>query len=233
MGEIRLEATGMPAYWAAPAGEGPWPGVVVISDVFGMTADLRFQTDWLADAGFLAIAPDLFFRGNRVACLRTMFADLSARRGRTFTDIEQARLWLAGRGECTGRCGVIGFCMGGGFALLLAPGGGYGAAAVNYGTVPADAEPFLSAACPIVGSFGGRDRSLSGAAARLEQALTRLAIDHDVKEYPEAGHAFLQQPGTSGFMVTLMRLSGSGPEESAAVDARRRIVRFFQRHLGA
>jgi carboxymethylenebutenolidase len=226
----------MPAYAALPTREPPWPGVVVIHDFTGMSEDLRRNTDWLAGAGFLTIAPDLYYWGSRLRCLRTIMADLGSRRGRSFDDIEAARQWLRQHDACTGTVGVVGYCMGGGYAIALAEGHGFDASAVNYGGCPSDARDWMARACPVVGSFGGADRSPMGARAgrRLDDVLTQLAVPHEVKIYPGVGHGFMNDHAPedqSLFLRFLARISGTRYDEAATADARQRIVAFFNTHL--
>lgn len=219
-----------------PAGEGPWPGVVVIHDAGGFTTDVVMQTRWLADAGFLAVAPDLLRGGTIARCLRDVIRDYASWQGETFDQIEAVRGWLAERADCTGRVGVIGFCLGGSFALSLAPGRGFDAASANYGQLPKNAAQYLTGACPIVASYGGRDRSLRGAADKLRGALSAAGVEHDVKEYPEAGHGFMNDhaPGEVPFVFTALgAMMNTGPHEPSTRDARERIIGFFRTHLGS
>src|SRR6202007_1221460 len=145
-------------------------------------------------------------------CLVATMTAMTRGHGRAFADISAARDYLASSGDCNGKIGVIGFCMGGGFALLSASDG-YDAAAVNYGQLPRDLDETLAGACPIVASYDGRDPQLRGAASGLDAALNKAGVTHDVKEYTTAGHGFLNDTKAGPRALRpLLRVAGIGPE---------------------
>jgi carboxymethylenebutenolidase len=219
-----------PGYLAVPAaGPGPWPGVVVIHEAYGLNDDIRKKADDLAARGYLALAPDLYDGKAWVRCVRSAFGQLRAKSGPAFTALEAARDFLAARPDSTGKTGVIGFCLGGGFALLCAPRQGFSAAAVNYGDVPGDAEDALAGACPIVGSFGARDPMGTKHPERLQRALAVLQVPHDVKVYPGSGHRFMTE--SSGVGAVFAKVTRMSYQQADAADAWQRIFAFFGEHL--
>jgi carboxymethylenebutenolidase len=212
-----------------PASPGPWPAVVVIHEAFGLNDDIRAKADDFAARGYLALAPDLFDGRSWIRCIRSAFSQLRAGRGPAFAALEAARAYLAARTDCTGKAGVIGFCLGGGFALLCAPRPGFDVAAVNYGDVPKDAESVLRGACPIVGSYGGRDPMGTQHPERLERALAVLEVPHDVEVYPGSGHRFMTQ--ASGVGAVFARIGKMSYQPEDAADAWGRIFTFFGEYL--
>jgi carboxymethylenebutenolidase len=196
-----------------------------------MSQDLCNQADWLAEAGFLVLAVNLYHRGGKLLCIRQVIRDLMARTGAAFDDVGAARAWLLAHPGCSGKVGVIGFCMGGGFALLLVSGHGFSAAGVNYGgPLPKDFDDFLNAACPVVGSYGGLAKWERGVADELRVRLDRALVPNDCKEYPDAGHSFMNRHAV--WLIKLLRIRSIGYNEAATIDARRRIIAFFRTHLG-
>lgn len=231
MGEMTT-VNDLPAYRAVPSGEGPWPALVLVHEAFGLDDEMRRHADHLATMGYLVLAPDLLARGRRVVCLAQTFRALRAGRGRAFDDIEAARVSALSDPRSSGAVGVIGFCLGGGFALVLAGLPGWDAAVVNYGALPPDLAA-LDGACPVVASYGGRDLYLRGAASTLETALAERGVEHDVTEYASAGHSFLNvHTDIPWYAAPISRLVlRVGHEPASAEDAWRRIGDFLGRHL--
>lgn len=218
-------------YLAVPATPGPWPGVVAIHEAWGLDDVMRRQADRLAAAGFLALAPDLFSDGGFVRCIVTTMRSLQSGRGKAFADLDAAREWLARHDGCNGSMGLIGFCMGGSFALVMAAQG-FDVASVNYGRLPRNPAESLAGSCPMVASYGRKDLSTRGSAAELTRILSREGVPHDVKEYPTAGHSFLNDAVNGPVPLRpLLRISNVKPDPVAAEDAWSRIESFFHTHL--
>jgi carboxymethylenebutenolidase len=230
LGAVPGGSVALRGYLARPAGHGPWPGVVVVHEAWGLDPVMRRQADRMARAGYVTLAPNLYSNGGPRCVAATLQAMVTGK-GPAFADIEACRVWLSGHAECTGKVGVIGFCMGGAFALLPAARG-FDVAADNYGMVPRHPERVLADACPIVASYGRRDIATPGAAQKLETTLTRLDVEHDVKQYPTAGHSFLNDAMTGPRVLRpLLRVTGFRPDPVAAEDAWERIEAFFAQHL--
>ncbi|WP_058041659.1 dienelactone hydrolase family protein [Streptomyces roseifaciens] len=228
-------APGLHGHLARPPGEEPRPGVVVLFEAAGADAVNRRLNERMAEAGYLALMPDLYRGRSPYRCLVPAMRSLMSGRGPVYGDIEAARQRLLADPGCTGKVGVIGFCMGGGFALVLAGRGGYDAASANYGRPPDDLETAMRGACPVIASYGAKDRAFRGYADPLRNALERAGVPHDVEVYPDAGHSFFNHADNVPLLMrpVMRAVMGIGPEPASAADAWRRIEAFFAEHLAA
>jgi carboxymethylenebutenolidase len=212
-----------------PHGQGPWPGLVVIHDAFGYRRDKEATNERIAQAGYVALTPNMYARGGRVRCITRVMRELMTQRGRALDDILAARDHLKAMAECSGHIGIAGFCMGGQFALVMSPKG-FGASAPFYGTpLPRNLSETLEGACPIVASFGGRDPLGRGAPDKFREVTAAKQLTTDIKVYPGVGHSFANtlpaQP--------LLRITGFGYDQAATDDAWSRVFAFFGEHLAA
>jgi carboxymethylenebutenolidase len=179
--------------------------------------------------GYLAVAPDLLADG-RIRCLARLFGDVQRGGGESIDRVETVVGWLTDRADCTGKVGVIGFCIGGSVAFLLGCKNVVDVVAPNYGKTPSVDR--LARSCPVVASYGGRDRIFGKEAAKATAGLTAAGIEHDVKLYPEAGHSFMNQAEGHTVMVALSRpLMSAGFRRDDAEDAWLRIETFISRFL--
>jgi len=217
-----------------PDGEGVFPGVLVLHESYGLNDDIRRIARRFAEAGYVAMCPDLYSHGARIVCLTRVIVDmLRGSVAREIEDILAARDALSARSEVDAeRVAVTGFCQGGGFALIAGTRPGFRAAAVNYGEVPRD-QSRLDGVCPVVASYGANDRVFGRhAAERLQRHLAALGVPHDVKTYEGAGHSFFSR--YDGYQAWLARVPtplAVGHDQQAAEDGWRRMLAFFDKHV--
>lgn len=210
----------MESFYACPEGQGPFPGLLVVHEIFGLNDNIRGIAARFAAEGYAALAVDLFANRNRALCMLQAFHGMLFRPldNPLLSDLDSTFDYL-GRlpGVDAGRIGVVGFCMGGGYALQLAvTEEGLKAASVFYGTNPRPLEA-IAKACPIVGSYPDKDISTKSA-RDLEAALTHHEIAHDIRIYDNTQHSFFNRQRTPF-------------EVDASIDSWRRMLAFFDQHV--
>lgn len=198
------------------------PAVVVIQEWWGVDNWIKEQTARFASQGYVALAPDLY-RGRTASSpdeahelMRGMPED------RALADLKAAIDYLAARPDVDpNRIGVIGWCMGGGYALKLATADPrLKATVVNYGSVITDTDAITRINSQVLGNFGGADRGIpADDVKKFGGNLTKYGKLGDIKIYDGAGHAFMNPNNKEGY------------NEAAATDAWGRIDRFFERNL--
>jgi carboxymethylenebutenolidase len=180
-------------YLATPT-SGSGPGVIVIQEWWGLTDHIASVADRLAKEGFVALAPDLF--GGKVAhdadeamkLLTELPVDRAAR------DLSGAVDYLLGQDSVTSpKVGAIGFCMGGGFVLMLAAqqGDRIGAAVPFYGVGPGVPSTYAGVRAAVQGHYAEQDGMypVDDAKALEQQIRDEAGVPVEFFYYP-AGHAF-------------------------------------------
>ncbi len=222
-------------YMARPLGSGKYPGVIVIHEVFGLVEHTKELARKFAAHGYIAIAPDLYFRDGP-GVLEEIVAAVRQKGGvpdvQAIGDLEGAIRAIRSVVNFNGKAGCIGHCSGGRHTLLFACNTKSLAAAVDcYGgrvitdelrpTQPkAVIDMVANLSCPLLGLFGESDQNPSPEhVARLEAELKKHKKEYEFKTYPaDAGHGFFSDYRPS---------YRQGP----AVDGWQRIFDFFGRHL--
>lgn len=225
---IAAEGGSFDAYWTAP-GARPAPGVVVAQEIFGVNAFVRSVADRLAADGYLAAAPDLFWRqqpgieldsSREADRARAISLNQQLDQGKAIADCDATAQRLRSDGACTGNVGVVGYCLGGRLAYLLATRTGI-AAAVGYYGVGIDnlLDEASSIRCPVLLHIAGNDHLCPPAAQEtIIATLRQRAPSAIVHVYPGAGHGFARE-------------GGQNYVAAAAELANRRTHEFFAQHL--
>lgn len=209
------------AKWLTPEGGGPFPAVILIHEWWGLNEWVEKRAEELVKEGFAVLAVDLY-RGH-AATSQAEAHELM--RGlphdRVLRDLAAAMDYIGQQPSAKGKkIGVVGWCMGGGFALDLAVARkDLAACAVFYGSMPTDKEALEKINCPVAGFFGAEDRGISVQNVKqFEQDMLALDKKVSVKIYERAGHAFMNNTRPSY-------------NEAAARDAWKRCQTFLSNSL--
>lgn len=210
-----------PGYLAAPDGEGPFAGVVVIQEWWGLNGHIQDVTRRLAETGMVALAPDLYHGQVATEPDEARKQAMSLDRERAIAEIGSAVTYLKQDDRVAPkRIGVVGFCMGGGLALEAGAGNAdVGAVVAFYGGWAPDVEAFTNQTVGILNIVGENDERVKQVQRKLETDLRMTSVQHDLVVYPGVGHAFFNDTRPEAYNV------------GAATDAWERTLDWLRSHL--
>jgi carboxymethylenebutenolidase len=185
-----------------PAGNGPFPAIIVIHEWWGLNDWVKEQASKLADQGYEALAIDLY-RG-KVATTPDEAHEImrGVPEDRAKRDLGAAFDYLASQPNVKkNRIGAIGWCMGGGYSLDVAlEEPTLAADVINYGHLATDPDALKKINAPILGLFGAQDKGITpDDVHKFESQMKQLGKTIDVKIYDDAGHAFENPNNKTGY----------------------------------
>jgi len=209
-------------FLARPEGEGPFPGVIVVQEWWGLEEHIKDVARRFATEGFAALAPDLYHGKATKEPDEAQKMMMALDMGRASKELARAADYLASQPFTRGRgIGATGFCMGGGLALTLACESPHiKAAAPFYGANPEPVDKVRELRGPVLAVYAEHD-AWFGPPVReaLEEALKRHGKQYEIRVYPGTEHAFFNDT----------RPETHNPE--AARDAWQRVLALFREHL--
>jgi len=211
-----------PGYLARPEGAGPFPGVVVIQEWWGLNDHIKDVAERFAREGFVALAPDLYHGQVALEPDEARKLAMELTHPRAIKDIQGAVNYLIAQPFVEPKqAGVVGFCMGGGLALLMTHAGqNLGAVVVFYGRGELDDETAQQVSAPLLGLFGEADQGIPVEVVRAnERTLKAHGKVAEFVIYPGAPHAFFNDTRPHIF------------RKEAAEDAWKRTLNFFKANL--
>ena len=212
----------IPGYLARPAGNGPFPALLVIQEWWGLDAQTKSIADRFADEGYLSFAPDVYHGElaelgdmDKARSLVEKYAPNAPAELEKIFDAFQTNT------DCSGKIGSVGFCFGGRMSLALGIRRPLNCVCTFYGGgMQTLFDQLHMMHAPVLGFFGDADISIpAGTIEEFSKILGELGLEHEIIVYPNSGHAFFRDSDPNVYI----------PE--ASKDAWARVKKFFAKHL--
>jgi carboxymethylenebutenolidase len=241
---IKTSKGDVPGYYVSPEGEGKFPALLLIHEIWGLNDHIKDVANRLASEGYAVLAPDLISHtGVTEKIDQSIMSELANPETRdeaqkkmreamapvhspefgkeTIVRLQDCFEYLLNKEGVSEKIGVLGFCFGGTYAWELAVSHPSLAAAIAfYGHAPIDEKELQKITCPVLAFYGEQDINLIQDVPKIEEIMDRLEKDFDFIIYPNTGHAFFNDTNPARY------------NEAAAQDSWAKTIAFLKQHMG-